>query len=77
MGELTLNVLGWNDWFQRQAADFCEGARFAARVAAVDRNQLLLAGEAGFFHAKLSGKYMHESESAAERPCVGDWVCAS
>jgi ribosome biogenesis GTPase len=46
-----------------------------ARVAAVDRDQLLLVGKPGFFRAKLSGKYLYESEDALQRPCVGDWVC--
>jgi ribosome biogenesis GTPase len=75
MKEMTLDSLGWCGWFEQQAKTLCEGETFVARVAAVDRNQLLLVGEIGFFRAKLSGKYMYESESASERPCVGDWVC--
>ena len=75
MNELTLDSLGWCDWFEQQAKKLCEGERLVARVATVDRNQLLLVGETGFFPARLSGKYMYESESASERPCVGDWVC--
>jgi len=47
-----------------------------ARVAAVDRDQLLLIGKPGYFRAKLSGKNLYESEAALQRPCVGDWVCA-
>jgi len=75
MKELTLDSLGWCGWFEQQAKKLCEGEKLVARVATVDRDQLLLVGEIGFFRAKLSGKYMYESESASERPCVGDWVC--
>jgi ribosome biogenesis GTPase len=75
MKELTLDSLGWGCWFEQQANKLCEGEKLVARVATVDRDQLLLVGETGFFRAKLSGKYMYESGSASERPCVGDWVC--
>lgn len=70
-----LDALGWDDWFDAQAQTRCAAADSVARVAAVDRDQLLLLDEAGAFRAKLSGKYMHQSVSSAEWPCVGDWVC--
>lgn len=70
-----LEALGWDDWFEAQARLHCDPAGGVARVAAVDRDQLLLLDEAGAFRAKLSGKYMYRSVSPAERPCVGDWVC--
>jgi ribosome biogenesis GTPase len=75
MKKLTLDSLGWDSWFEAQARTLGEAEIPLARVATVDRDQLLLVGEDGFFRAKLSGKYMYESESASERPCVGDWVC--
>ncbi len=75
MNELTLDSLGWDSWFEAQLKNLRAEEKSVARVAAVDRDQLLLLGEAGFFRAKLSGKYLYESESASERPCVGDWVC--
>ena len=75
MKKLTLDSLGWDSWFEAQARTLGEAEIPLARVATVDRDQLLLVGEDGFFRAKLSGKYMYESESASERPCVGYWVC--
>lgn len=75
MNELTLDSLGWDSWFEAQLKNLRAEKKSVARVAAVDRDQLLLLGEAGPFHAKLSGRYIYESESASERPCVGDWVC--
>jgi ribosome biogenesis GTPase / thiamine phosphate phosphatase len=71
----NLETLGWDDWFEEQARVSCEEESSVARVVAVDRDQLLLINDAGVFRAKLSGKYMHESVSSSERPCVGDWVC--
>lgn len=75
MTKFTLSALGWSEWFESQAGP-CGADNIMARVAAVDRDQLLLVGEQGFFRAKLSGKYMYESEVSLKRPCVGDWVCA-
>lgn len=75
MKELSLDSLGWDSWFDKQATKNCGKEALVARVATVDRDQLFLVGETGFFRAKLSGKHIYESESMAERPCVGDWVC--
>lgn len=74
MTDSALDALGWNEWFASQSGR-CREHDGIARVAAVDRDQLLLVGEPGFFRARLSGKYMHESTDAWLRPCVGDWVC--
>ena len=75
MNDSKLAALGWNDWFEERARASCGPAGGVARVAAVDRDQLLLLNEAGAFRAKLSGKYLYQSVSSAELPCVGDWVC--
>ena len=74
MPELTLDALGWNEWFASQSGR-CRGNDGVARVVAVDRSQLVLVGKPGFSRAKLSGKYLDESGAALQRPCVGDWVC--
>ena len=68
-----LSEWGWSDWFQQRAA--CGAADAVARVAAVDRDQLLLVDGAGPFRAKLAGSYLHRHRLSAELPCVGDWVC--
>ena len=75
MNELTPGTLGWDSWFEAQAESMCGTELSAARVVTVDRDRFLLLDEAGSFPAKLAGKLMHASESSAERPCVGDWVC--
>lgn len=73
MTQAALEKLGWNDWFESQASRLAASGSFA-RVAAVDRDQLLLIGVDGFFRAKLAGRYLQETAGALERPCVGDWV---
>ena len=75
MNTPTREALGWDHWFADQASAQCSAAESVARVAAVDRDQLLLLNESGAFRARLAGKFLHEAPSAAELPCVGDWVC--
>ena len=70
-GELT--GLGWTDWFDQRVV--CDPTESIARVAAVDREQLLLVDQNGLFRAKLAGSYLHRHHMADELPCVGDWVC--
>lgn len=68
-----LNELGWSDWFEQRAE--CKPTDAVARVAAVDRDQLLLVDQIGHFRAKLAGSYLHRHHLSHELPCVGDWVC--
>jgi ribosome biogenesis GTPase len=70
---VELNQLGWSDWFEEQAADMAAGS--IARVAAVDRDQLLLVDETHTFRGKVAGSYLHRHHLSHELPCVGDWVC--
>ena len=68
-----LNELGWSDWFEQRAK--CGPTDTIARVAAVDRDQLLLVDQAGHFRAKPAGSYLYRHHLSHELPCVGDWVC--
>lgn len=68
-----LDEFGWSEWFEQRAE--CRPTGTVARVAAVDREQLLLVDQAGPFRAKLAGSYLHRHHLSHERPCVGDWVC--
>lgn len=67
-----LNILGWDDWFEQRAE--CKPTDSIARVAAVDRDQLLLMDHTGAFKAKLTGSYLHRHRLTYEMPCVGDWA---
>jgi ribosome biogenesis GTPase / thiamine phosphate phosphatase len=68
-----LSELGWNDWFEQRAE--CTPTDTIARVAAIDRDQVLLVDQAGSFRAKLAGSYLYRHTLSHELPCVGDWVC--
>jgi ribosome biogenesis GTPase / thiamine phosphate phosphatase len=70
---LGLMELGWSDWFEPRAA--CNAGETIARVAALDRDQLLLVDGTGTFRGKLAGSYRHRHQLSHELPCVGDWVC--
>ena len=70
---VELYSLGWSDWFEQRIE--CKTGDVIARVAAVDREQLLLVDHSGFFRAKLAGSYLHRHRFSHELPCVGDWVC--
>jgi ribosome biogenesis GTPase / thiamine phosphate phosphatase len=67
-----LSNLGWSDWFEQQSN--CEPGQTFARVAAVDRELLVLVDGAGAFRGKLAGSYLHHHQLSHELPCVGDWV---
>lgn len=69
-----LEKLGWDKWFEGLPIQ-CGPNETLARVAAVDRDQLLLLNDGGAFRAKLSGSYMYHHRLSQELPCVGDWVC--
>jgi ribosome biogenesis GTPase len=68
-----LTRLGWNEWFEKRAE--CGPESTIARVAAVDRDLLLVMDQTGTFRAKLAGSYLYRHHLSQERPCVGDWVC--
>jgi ribosome biogenesis GTPase len=72
---LTREALGWTSWFAGQSV--CDASESVARVAAVDRDHLLLLNESGAFRARLAGKFLYEAVRAADMPCVGDWVCVA
>lgn len=68
-----LSDLGWSDDLAPKAD--CPLPRRFARVAAVDRDQLLVMDQDGISRARLAGRYLHQHPSNSELPCVGDWVC--
>lgn len=71
----NLKLLGWDASFEEQFQTVCKQNDHPARVIAVDRDQYLLLNEQGSFRAKLSGRFRHETVTAEQLPCVGDWLC--
>jgi ribosome biogenesis GTPase / thiamine phosphate phosphatase len=73
---MKLSDLGFDPWFEAQAAALGrEGCRFA-RVSAVDRGSYLIRDESREVPAEPAGKLTYGMESRVDRPCVGDWVTA-
>ncbi len=70
-----LEALGWHDGFD--TGEDAAGTAGYARVAAVDRDRLLLLLDAeGPFRAALAGRFRLEEGQENVLPCVGDWVLA-
>ena len=63
MNSPNLEALGWDAWLRARRGAGATG-RGVARVAAVDRDQLLLLDEVGAFRGKLSGRFLHEAVGA-------------
>ena len=67
-----LRRLGWSEW--HEARTECGPDDALARVAAVDREALLVMDPTGTFRATLAGRFLHRHTVPSELPCVGDWV---
>lgn len=72
--KMNLRELGFDPWFEAQAEVPPQPGLQIARVTAVDRGGYLIRAESGEVPAELAGKFRFEAPSAAELPCVGDWV---
>ncbi len=73
---MKLSDLGFDPWFEAQAAEILQEDRGIARVSAVDRGAYLIRNESREVPAEISGKLSYTIESPVDLPCVGDWVTA-
>lgn len=73
---MTPERLGFDPWFAAHAPESQPEGCAIARVCAVDRGSYCLRNDLGDVPAELAGKLLHQSERAADLPCVGDWVTA-
>jgi ribosome biogenesis GTPase len=64
--------LGWNPFFDAQAASLARPDLRFARVVEEQRGLYRLGGDDGW--AEVSGRFRHEAHDAAAFPTVGDWV---
>jgi len=67
--------LGFDSWFEDQAKGLCSLNHPLARVIAVDRGAFIVNDGDKEFSAAVLRKFIQATESAADFPCVGDWVC--
>ena len=72
---MTLEELGWNDFFAAAFAPYAEQGLVPARVVAQKGLNQISTGEAEHY-ADLSGKLRHELKGPGSlgAPAVGDWV---
>ena len=69
---MTLEELGFDDWFRDQAAP---GDGLAAlRVTAVHKGECEVSDGGETFPAKMTGQLRHRARSRLDYPTVGDWV---
>ncbi len=73
--KMTLQALGFDDWFDSYTNDILQPGQSVARVMTVDRGAFIVQDERGETVAELSGKFRFDAESSPDLPCVGDWVC--
>ena len=72
----TLAALGFDPWFAAHAPAMAQEGCGFARVCAVDRGSCQIRDDSGEVAAELSGRLLHQMDSPADLPCVGDWVTA-
>ena len=68
-----LERLGWNRFFESQRERLGRADLQFARVIEAQRGAWRVAGEFDAW-TQVSGRFRHESASAADYPAVGDWV---
>lgn len=73
---MSLNNLGWNEYFQSAWDARTPDAARAFRVTEEHRGRYKLAGESGEIWAELAGRLRHEAAADDPLPGVGDWVAA-
>ncbi len=73
---MELKELGLNNWLSEQAIKLCQQGLQIARVTVVDRGWYTIRNEDQEVLARITGRFLHSTESTCDMPCVGDWVCA-
>ena len=71
---MTLQDLGWNDYFESLFSAFRDKNYIPARICREDKNIYRIACANGRFYASVSGKFMHTAQGKSDFPAVGDWV---
>jgi len=71
---MTLEDLGFDQWFEAGMFDAIPEGCGLARVCAVNRGSCLVHDGAREVPAELSGRLCFQLDSPAALPCVGDWV---
>ncbi|GAB7079529.1 ribosome small subunit-dependent GTPase A [Megalodesulfovibrio paquesii] len=73
---MSLEQLGFDQWFVSHAAGLCPAGCDIARVVAVDRGMYRLADGEREAAAELAGRFTYLATHSMALPGVGDWVAA-
>ena len=71
---MSLHVLGWNDFFERQWNSRANDGLKPARVVEEQKETYRVAGESGELASEVTGRFRHEASDRSAFPAVGDWV---
>ena len=71
---MNIEQLGWNEFFEQCFVAFADEGFTPARIAVEHKQFYLAYCEQGELAANICGKMLHEAQSRAEFPTVGDWV---
>jgi ribosome biogenesis GTPase len=66
--------LGWREPFAQALERLADPASFPGRIVLQQRGRYTVATHAGEIQAALTERFRKAAVSAAELPCVGDWV---
>ncbi|MFC1979016.1 ribosome small subunit-dependent GTPase A [Chloroflexota bacterium] len=73
---MSLEELGYDDWFKDKVDPVKTTQYNIARVIAVNKDNYAIRNEMGDVLAVLTGKLMYDADSLLDYPAVGDWVYA-
>jgi ribosome biogenesis GTPase len=71
---MTINDLGWGDFFENHFQPYAASGHAAGRVALEYKNLYRLYSESGEVLGEIAGKLRHEALDHGDLPVVGDWV---
>lgn len=72
---MTLETLGWSDFFDRIfSSEHAGKGLMAARVWRTSKQIYHILCEEGSFVARVSGNFRHRARTSSDYPAVGDWV---
>ena len=74
---ISLQGLGYDNYFIDNAAAGSEEGFSPARVIAEHKETYIVKNEYGEFTAKITGKMIYSGETRLDYPSVGDWVMIS
>lgn len=71
---MSLDKLGWNEYFKEQFNSYENKGYIPARVIMQQKNSYMLKSECDIFDGKLSGRFVYNAKLNKDFPAVGDWV---